>query len=1004
MTLRSSLEPANDLSWLNARSMASFQAIEQYMEYGEDASIAPSFGPDTTLEHGLEFLTDGTMSAQSPVPTPENTSGTRDAMETDIRELTELSLSAYRVTTDAGIPSTDELFAMTQSVLKVLARITSTVQQQQQKNEVSVPGNGNQDSQPVVHHGPRTAISLVLQAVSVCEQIYETFVHTCSVLRSELELHTQRGSGSGSGSDVNQNDHRMSDARAVMTVELINYLFEKMSRAQKQLLAAALTTDDASSSTPESISTEGSTTSLAVPSDPLSGCSTSVIPILTHRVHRKHPQLQNYIQAIRDLTRNKDSDQDHFTHLNYILGSTQEGRFLCLGHHHSLYVVGFFRVVDRWHSDGAPNLQSLHLKAFEDVFREHPSLGSGGLGRGESTKTPRPQTRNVALLHSLKTPLAWPGRGCQHPATHSRLGTGRYKYALWVHDFPQPFFAWLVPSHVAALSRLRPNRAMLNLLQRRPRSPGLLLIASAAAASLLLVVLYTHKLTVPSVLRYGEVSVDEAAPVDTPDVSDAEAPETSLADIQYDVPSGDRRLVVVIPANGPSPALCKAMLSAVAMGYPMPIIINWGVSPEDVFPGKKNVGSHQLKISGLLTFLDEINHASTHEDDRLDDNDLMVMVDAFDIWFQTPPDVLIRRYHEANRRMNERLLSQWTGKKEDMPFEQTIVISATKRCWPDDAPSSLHCDELPDSPLREDLYGEHTDQDMGDFWATLHNRRPKYINTGNIMGPIGDLRRYVRRVNQKLESKVVNHDDYYFKSDQAFFGNIWAEQEIYRKWLFQRNPREDEGSGKRPFMMDRDLEYHVGLDYAQNLCLPTTNEEDDGEFIALGDTEHIENKSRQFNITPTRLTGVPEDLALSPNPLAILPSLESIPDWSDLPLYADYYTTSVPAMLHHNTNRGEGKARIKTWWHKPWFFPYLRDLVMARISPDDDAERTPLGTFKAKGGDVVYWPPNRGQSSEGLPTGEWEDMCRDPQDPTTHWSKEVFRDGKGGLGGEGADN
>lgn len=527
-------------------------------------------------------------------------------------------------------------------------------------------------------------------------------------------------------------------------------------------------------------------------------------------------------------------------------------------------------------------------------------------------------------------------------------------------------------------------------------------------------------------LGYSKISAEDtdAGPTgpDDPDASptdksnNTEAPETSLADTRYDVPSGNRRLVVVIPANGPSPALCKAILSAIAMGYPMPIIINWGVSPDDMFPGQKNVGSHQLKIAGLLKFLDEINHASAHEDDRLDDDDLMVMVDAFDIWFQTPPDVLIRRYHEANRRMNERLLSQWKGKKEDMPFKQTIVVSATKRCWPDDAPdASLHCDELPDSDLREDLYGEHTDQDTGDFWETLHNRRPKYINTGNVMGPIGDLRRYVRRVNDKLERTVINNDDYFYKSDQAFFGNIWAEQEIYRKWLLEEG--DEDVRETFPFMINRDLEYHVGLDYAQNLCLPTTNVENDGEFIALGDKAHIEEKSREFNITPIRLTGVPEDLALSPNPLAILPDFDPVPDWSELPLYADYYTTSVPAILHHNTNRGEGKARIKTWWDRPWFFPFLRDLVLARISTDDDgAKPKPLGTFKtSEGGDVVYWPPKSdektklprmfkaGQAKEGLPTGEWEDMCRDPKDPETHWSKEVFRDGKGGLAGEGAD-
>lgn len=484
------------------------------------------------------------------------------------------------------------------------------------------------------------------------------------------------------------------------------------------------------------------------------------------------------------------------------------------------------------------------------------------------------------------------------------------------------------------------------------------------------------------------------------------AAAASLAEIKYDVASGDRRLVVVIPVNNPSPALCKTMLSAVAMGYPMPIIINWGISPEEAFPGRENVGSHQLKISGLLKFLDEMTHENTPEEDRLSDDDLIVMVDAFDIWFQTPPDVLIRRYHESNRRMNERLMAQWKGKPEDMPLKQSIVISATKRCWPDDGPLTMHCSELPESDLPEDLYGDLTDKDAGEFWATLHNVRPRYINTGNVMGPVGDLRRYVRRVNEKLESTVANHDGYYFKSDQAFFGNILGEQEIYRKWLLKQD-------GDLPFMLNRDLEHHVGLDYSQNLCLPTTNEEDDGEFVALGDSAHIKKKSESLHVDPVRVAGVPEDIAMSPNPLDILPDVNPTPAWADLPLYVDYFTTSVPAMLHHNTNRGEGKARIITWWDRPWFFPYLRDLVLARTRPD--VEREPLGTFNTNDGNVTYWPPQSnatqklprifkaGEASKGLPTGEWEEMCLDPKKPKVHWSIEVFRDGRGGLAGEGAE-
>jgi hypothetical protein len=295
MTSRSSLGPSNDTSWLNARSMVPLEAIDQFMEF-EDTSNTPPFISNVASQQELDFLANGIMPDQRP--TPEDASTTGDGMERDIRELTALSIRAHRVITVARIPPTDELFAMTQPVLKVLTRVTETVKQRQGH----VPGDGDQDRPSTPYQGASASTSLILQAVSVCEQIYNAFVHACSVLHSDLEPLTQPGSGSGSKG----NDHSMINAQAVMTVELINYLFEKLSRCQIQLLTAALTADDASPNSAASLTPSGSIVSPSTLSDSLSGCSTSLIPIMMLRANGKHPELQTYIQAIRDLTRKND--------------------------------------------------------------------------------------------------------------------------------------------------------------------------------------------------------------------------------------------------------------------------------------------------------------------------------------------------------------------------------------------------------------------------------------------------------------------------------------------------------------------------------------------------------------------------------------------------------------------------------------------------------------------------------------------------------------------------
>ncbi|KAK6714665.1 hypothetical protein SNK04_005599 [Fusarium graminearum] len=40
----------------------------------------------------------------------------------------------------------------------------------------------------------------------------------------------------------------------------------------------------------------------------------------------------------------------------------------------------------------------------------------------------------------------------------------------------------------------------------------------------------------------------------------------------------DRRFAMVIPATGASPELCKTVMTGLALGYPSPIIVNWGLT------------------------------------------------------------------------------------------------------------------------------------------------------------------------------------------------------------------------------------------------------------------------------------------------------------------------------------------------------------------------------------------------------------------------------------------
>ncbi|KAH7144296.1 hypothetical protein B0J13DRAFT_502244 [Dactylonectria estremocensis] len=486
-----------------------------------------------------------------------------------------------------------------------------------------------------------------------------------------------------------------------------------------------------------------------------------------------------------------------------------------------------------------------------------------------------------------------------------------------------------------------------------------------------------------------------------------------MADIS-EPPPGNHRLVILLPADDPGSALCKVIFSGMALGYPSPVILNWrkdtGKTEE-----KAIGGSHLAKITGALEYLDAVTHPDTHEGDRLRDNDLVVLVDAYDVWWQLPPDVLIKRYHEANRVANERLAREWGGFGR-MPMRQTIVTAVQKRCWPTpEMPGNRHCDELPESPARGDLYGENTDIEPEYSPREKnkhHDTRPKYFNSGTIMGPVGDMKRYVRRVKERMDQLLVDHPALW--SDQAVFADIFGEQEVWRTWL--RSQRRVFPYNEATKMMHERFEYSIGLDYSQQLFVPTVFEEEDGEYVDLNNETRIAERSAQLGIDPVRLRGVPSDIRDGEMPLkkVIIDEDHDALDWGELPLYADFFSEAVPVAVHHNAHEGGLKERRIWWWDRTWYFPYLRDLVEDFLEPP--ARMKPLAKVPTgqMGKQAVYWPLSSDRTKrkprrfspevrgDGFPEMEFEMLCRDRDEDEgseQRWFDEVFRDGLGGSNG-----
>ncbi|CEI63651.1 hypothetical protein FVEN_g6777 [Fusarium venenatum] len=460
----------------------------------------------------------------------------------------------------------------------------------------------------------------------------------------------------------------------------------------------------------------------------------------------------------------------------------------------------------------------------------------------------------------------------------------------------------------------------------------------------------------------------------------------------------DRKFAFIIPATSSSPDLCKSIITALGLGYPSPIILNWGLNHPST--SKWSGDPNLAKIPGIIKYLDTVMHPDAHASERLRETDILLIADGYDVWFQLPAQILLERYHKINREANERLYQQW-NKRGPMPMRQTTLLSIGKRCFPQslESGSDLQCDEWPVSPLESDLYGPDTEED-----ETYYPKvRPQWINDGVIIGPAGDIRRFLRQVQAKQERGVgLGYNMYSF---QDAIGQAMVEQEVMRQW--QRENK----APKRNVMdvINSNLEFHAGLDYGQEISAQTmwTQEldgTDHGDFVRLGDQSDIDQRSEALGVIPACIRGVPEDIKVAKNPLS---DMVGGANWTNMPLYADFYTNSVPAILHHN---GMSDKR-STWWTKPWYHQHLRMLVKSRMGRGHPDE--PLATVKLRNGRIRYWPLSaeeqdryprhfNGTANGRLKKMEFGTICRHekkaPLGPNQQWWEEVFRDTGGPWG------
>lgn len=308
-----------------------------------------------------------------------------------------------------------------------------------------------------------------------------------------------------------------------------------------------------------------------------------------------------------------------------------------------------------------------------------------------------------------------------------------------------------------------------------------------------------------------------------------------------------------------------------------------------------------------------------------------------DIWFQLRPEVLISRYHSINDAANERLRQRLGRAVDKEGLSQTIIFGAGKRC----APNQVHtiaCYPIPDSPLPHDLYGLNTDTIMGRNKYT--SLRQRYLNSGYVIGPVGDMRKLWQRAQEILKASKEDPewdngshgaDFMYHGSDQSVFNIILGQQEFQREVMRRRHrttadkaqgiapdppPTRIEGTliddpinpswTHEPFEAKegKPYEFGIGLDYFSELGQQTVNSEEDARYLQYdGDLGFQVNRDPNGHFDcPRKVSGnLPADVEMSRPPFEgyAQSQMDEQKNWKGVPLYTNMCLNTIVSILIH---------------------------------------------------------------------------------------------------------
>lgn len=430
------------------------------------------------------------------------------------------------------------------------------------------------------------------------------------------------------------------------------------------------------------------------------------------------------------------------------------------------------------------------------------------------------------------------------------------------------------------------------------------------------------------------------------------------------------------------------MLSAAILGYPSPTLINWARDlPEHL--KEKNREKAPSMVEGVNQFLTKLD--TSHDDD------IAIVLEGESL-IQLRASTLVERFFSINNRANERLRKDWGKYAARNNIRQEVLIGAQKECSGLSA-NDAACYGAPQSILPPKLYGDDTDVEGGDDENRFDHFRPRFLDTGSIVGTVGGLRKLFAAAAEHAHGK----DD---KEQKLALQRIFGKQQSYREVLrrqsgFKYNTafsKEHLATIKNTVQNNPNatVELGIGLDYYSEISANAAFSGDDLAPITFSDPKSLQTARAEHKIGLTDAQQpIAGDISNSLPPFwtfSVEPALPRWDPWKSTPLFTNLYTGVTPAIVRP-TPRGNGGAS-DDFTKAYWFTKHARTLLDAHIY-------SPIRPVAVGGENSSttreFWPEDiwRGGARDArvdVMTGDgWVKIDQECKE----WGEDLFQDGLG---------